>query len=410
SRAFAQPVTPFTVFYVYDRQSRDGRNYVQVGIDSTGEIDGWLPAEQAIDWQQTLTVGFKDPAQQPRVLLFRERDALREIIDANDAARYEALREQALAGDVLDSPVAAIQPEGFIDIRRNFYLVPILSHEDVLIGNYQGRLLRVASVPLRDPAPEDDPYRAGIVFVIDTTQSMRPYIERTREIMRDVYAQIEDAGLADKVAYGLVGFRDSTKAVPGLQYVSRVFADLTGSGDEFLRQVADVDASNVSSQGFNEDPYAGVVTALESINWSNFFARYIILITDAGPRLADDPLSSTGLDTAELAARLRDRGIALWAIHLKTEIGRDDHAFAEQEYRALSTVPDIGSFYYPIEAGNVDDFGAALSAMMRQLTAQVAAAAQGFQPLRGLPATEVADDGSELSAFQQKVARLGYAL
>lgn len=410
ARAFAQPVTPFTVFYVYDRENVDGRDYVQVGIDSTGEIDGWLPAEQAIDWQQTLTVGFKDPAQQPRVLLFRQRDALREIIDANDAARYEALREQAIAGDVRDSPVAAIQPDGFIDIRRNFYLVPILSHEDVLVGNHQGRLLRVASVPLRDPAPEEDPYRAGIVFVIDTTQSMRPYIERTREIMRDVYAQIENAGLSDKVAYGLVGFRDSTEAVPALGYVARVFADLTSSGDEFLSQVAAVDATDVSSEGFNEDVYAGVSAALESITWGNYFARYIILITDAGPRLGDDPRSTTGLDTAELAAQLADRGIALWSIHLKTEIGRDEHAFAEREYRQLSRVPDIGSFYYPIEAGDVDDFGAALAAMMRQLTAQVAAAAQGFQPLQGTPTIAIADDGSELSAFQQKVARLGYAL
>src|SRR5690606_14456124 len=228
-----------------------------------------------------------------------------------------------------------------------FYLVPILSHEDVLVGDYQGRLLRVASVPMRDPAPEEDPYRAGIVFVIDTTQPMRPYIDRPREIMHDVYAQIEAAGLSDKVAYGLVGFRDSTAAVPALEYEARVFADLTSSSEEFLSEVAAVDATDVSSQGFNEDVYAGVSEALESINWSNYFARYIILITDAGPRLADDPLATTGLDTSELAARLADRGIALWSIHLKTEIGRDEHAFAEREYRALSRVPDIGSFYYP---------------------------------------------------------------
>ncbi len=410
SRAFAQPVTPFTVFYVYDREDVDGRTYVQVGIDSSGRRDGWLPGEQAIDWQQTLTVGFKDPQQQPRVLLFNQRDALRAIADANDAARYESLREQAIAGGVRDTPVAAIQPEGFIDIRRNFYLVPILSHEDVLVGDYQARLLRVASVPMRDPAPEDDPYRAGIVFVIDTTQSMRPYIDRTREIMRDVYAQIDAAGLADKVAYGLVGFRDSTAAVPALEYEARVFADLIGSGDEFLSQVAAVDATNVSSQGFNEDVYAGVSVALESINWADYFARYIILITDAGPRLGDDPLGTTGLDTGELAAQLADRGIALWSIHLKTDIGRDEHAFAEREFRQLSTVSDIGSFYYPIEAGNVDDFGNALRAMMRQLTAQVGAAAQGFQPLQGTSAIAIPDDGSELATFQRMVARLGYAL
>src|SRR5690606_40505055 len=107
------------------------------------------------------------------------------------------LRQQTIEGNAGDSPVAAIQPDGFIDIRRNFYLVPILSHEDVLVGAHQGRLLRVASVPLRDPSPAEDPYRAGIVFVIDTTQSMRPYIDRTREIMRDVDAQIDAAGRAE---------------------------------------------------------------------------------------------------------------------------------------------------------------------------------------------------------------------
>jgi serine/threonine-protein kinase PpkA len=408
--ASAQPVTPFTVFYVYARESVGGRDWVQVGIDSSGQIDGWLPAEQAIDWRQTLTVGFKDTAQQPRVLLFEDRDALRTIVDANDAQAYAELRERAIAGDVADSPVAAIQPEGFIDIRRNFYLVPILSHEDVLVGSHQGRLLQVASVPLQDPAPADDPYRAGIVFVIDTTVSMRPYIDRTRDIMRDVYEQIDAAGLADKVGYGLVGFRDSTRAVPALEYEARVFANLTGSGEEFLSQVASVREARASSEGFNEDAFAGVVEAIESINWDNYFARYIILITDAGPRLAGDPLSSTGLDTAGVRQALQDHGIAPWVIHLKTPVGEteNDHAFAEQEYRALSTVEGIGAFYHPIEAGDVTDFGMALSAMIEQLTAQVRGAAQGFQPLQAMPQNVSAD--TELATFQQKIARLGYAL
>src|SRR5690606_20241936 len=200
--------------------------WLQVGLDSTGDIRGWLPGEQVVEWRQTLTVGFKDPAERPRVLLFENRDALAELAERNDVAAYEALRERAIRGDVAGTPVAAIQPEGFIDIRRNFYLVPILSHEDVLVGDFPARLLHVASVPLRFPEGQD-PYRAGIVFVVDTTISMQPYIERTRDIMREVYAQIEAAGLSDRVGYGLVAFRASTKAVPGLEYVSRVFSDLT---------------------------------------------------------------------------------------------------------------------------------------------------------------------------------------
>jgi serine/threonine-protein kinase PpkA len=408
--ATAQPVTPFTVFYVYAREETEGAEWLRVGLDSRGDLRGWLPADQAVAWRQTLTVGFRDPAERPRVLLFDERDALKEIADAYDFETYGRLRAQAERGEVEDSPVAAIQPERFIDIRRNFYLVPILDHEDVLIGGWEARLLNVASVPLHY-APEQDPYRAGIVFVIDTTLSMQPYIERTREVMRAAYTQIEAAELGDRVSFGLVGFRDSTEAVPGLQYVSRTYANLTSRGDDFLRQVAAVRATSVSSDGFDEDPWAGIERAIEEIDWGDHFARYVILITDAGPRAPGDPRSSTGRSTAEVRERLLSRGIAPWVIHLKTEAGarHENHEYAERHYRELATLPEIGSFYHPVEAGDLDDFGAALGAMMEQLTAQVSAAAAGFQPLQA-PPPKLGPGDPELTEFQQRVARLGYAL
>src|SRR5690606_20735738 len=129
----SQPVTPFTVYYVYARRNLNGREWLQVGLDSTGDIRGWMPSEQGVEWRQTLTVGFKDPTKQPRVPLFSNRDALKQLAEQNDVARFDELRQSAISGDVsAGSPVIAVQPEGFIDIRRNFYLVPILSHEDVL--------------------------------------------------------------------------------------------------------------------------------------------------------------------------------------------------------------------------------------------------------------------------------------
>ena len=405
SMRLARPVTPFTVLYVYAREVIDGREWLQVGLDSIGEIRGWLPAEQGVEWQQTLTVGFRDPARQPRVPLFGDRDALKTLADENDIAAYRDLRARAVQGDVTDSPVVAIQPDSFVDIRRNFYLVPILSHEDVFVGDYQGRLLQVASVPLAGL----DPYRAAIVFVMDTTVSMQPFIEQTREIMRGIYTQIDSAGLSDRVAYGLVGFRDNTSVVSGIEYTSRIFAELTGSGEEFLSEVAAVRAATVSTQGFNEDPYAGIDRALGEIDWSGYFARYVILITDAGPRVAGDPLSATGLGTAELRDRLAANGISPWVIHLQTPAGAEEgnHAFAELEYRALSTVEGIGELFHPVATGDVADFGTALGVLMRQLTAQVEAVASGFQPAQAL--SEESGD-TELAELQERVTRLGYAL
>ena len=401
-------IPPFTAFYVYERKGVGDREWLSVGSDSIGGIEGWLPGDEAITWNQTLTVGFRDPAERERVLLFGDRDSLREIVAENDAETYNRLREQAKQDVSADSPVVAIQPDSYIDIRRNFYLVPILSHEDVLVSGQQARLLRVATVPLQDTAAIVDAYRTGIVFVIDSTVSMKPYIDATRDVMERVYRSIDTAELAEYVNYGLVAFRDNTTAVPGLDYVTRTFGELEAgrSGKAFLASIDSVNAATVSSKDFNEDAYAGVAAAIRSVDWSGYYARYVILITDAGPRAGDDPLSATGLGAQSIRQLAADKNIAIGVFHLKTPAGAENHAYAEDEYRRLSNVRDIGDFYYPVETGDVDRFETALGALTGQLTAQVRAAASGQPPVRRI----ASESGNELEAFQEKFNRLGYGL
>ncbi len=402
-------VPPFTTFYVYERRDHEGQQWLRVGSDSTGTVEGWLSGQQAVDWKQTLTVAFKDPAKQKRVLLFGDRASLKGLIDADDAGTYEKLRVEAEQGLVEASPVVAIQPDAHVDIRRDFYLVPILDHEDVLVGGQQARLLHVATVPLQDSPAIAEAYRTGIVFVIDSTISMGPFIDRTRSIMQRVYQSIAEAELSDRVSFGLVAYRDNTTAVPGLEFVARTYVDLEDgrSGEEFLRRTQSVKAATVSSEGFTEDAYAGIEQAIKSIDWSDYYARYIVLITDAGPRTGSDPLSATGLDTASVRRLAQDQDIVIGVFHLRTPRGADDHASAEAEYRSLSMIGGIGDFYYPVETGSVAGFDAALSAMTDQLTAQVREAASGRPPSRVAAAPDAA---TELEVLKQKVARLGYAL
>lgn len=408
--AEAADVAPFTVFYVYERSTEAASDqWLRVGYDSDGSTDGWLAAESAIDWNQALTVSFKDPARTPRVPLFGDRDSLRALVIDQDADAYEALRNKAAEGDSSDSPVIAIQPEEFVDIRRDFYLVPILEHEDVLIGGEQGRLLHVASVPLQDPMAAQS-FRTGVVFVIDTTISMGPYIERTRDTMQSVYRAIESSGLSEQVSFGLVGYRDNNEAASGLEYLSRVFVDLEEglSGDTFLANIANVRPATSSSYGFDEDAYAGIKQAIDDMDWSGYDARYVILITDAGPRIGDDSLAATGLGTAAMRELALQNGISTWVLHLRTPEGAADHAYAEAQYRALSQIEDIGDFYYGVETGDVNNFQQALAALTTQLTEQVAETARGTPPL--LATRTSTGETTELEAFQQRAARLGYAL
>lgn len=406
-----EPLVPFTVLYVYERRAIDGQQWLQVGADSHGGADGWMPDGEALDWHQNLTVAFREPQTHKRVLLFRDRASLAQLLEEHDVIAYRQLRRAAEQGLAADSPVVAIQPQAHVDIHEDFYLVPILHHEDVFVGDRQGLLMKVATVPLpREERPADGVFRSGIVFVVDATVSMGPYIDRAREVIRQVYRSIDTAGLTGQVSFGLIAFRDSTDAVPGLEYRTRVYATLADGLDAqaLFAKVEEVSPAQISSRDFREDAFSGVKRAIEDLDWRGYDARYVILITDAGPRTVGDPLGATGLDAQSLRRLARDKGIALWTLHLLTPQGREDHERAEAEYRALSSYEGIGEFYYPVDTGDVERFGRALGAMTTQLAEQVRETAQGVPPLpvAGPPAAHE----SELEQFQRKVARLGYAL
>jgi hypothetical protein len=230
--AGSSEIVPFSVLYIYEK----GSDWLKVGYDSFGATAGWVKRDQAIVWNQALTVSFKDPQDIQRVMLFNSRNDLEKLVTEYDKDGYQSLYEAVVSGDIpKDSPVIAIQPEAHLEIRENFYLVPIKQHEDVYLGNEQARLLEIASVPLDDPKAaselataraENRSYRSGIHFVIDSTQSMGPYIDRTREAVAKVYSAIEKQGLTNQVGFGLTAYRDNIDQVPELEYLTRRFVSL----------------------------------------------------------------------------------------------------------------------------------------------------------------------------------------
>jgi serine/threonine-protein kinase PpkA len=425
----AAEATPFTAFYVYARETAGGSEWLEVGTDRHGDVDGWLSASDSIEWNQGLTLTFRDPIDRDRALLFRDAGSARELATADDLERYEALYDAAVAGErSSESPVVAIQPPGRLDIRDDFYLVPIMQHEDLFVGSERARLLQVSSVPLNpdaDARPEPatpqpaaggatvevSGYRAGLVFAIDSTLSMDPYIDRTRVAVRKIYDALGDAGLLGNVNFGLVAFRDSPQAVPELEYLARTYVTLDQGRNPgtFLSRVDDLSAATYSSQDFIEDSYAGIKQALDDMDWASHAARYLVLVTDAGPRRAGDPLSSTGLDATALHELAREKGVAIFVLHLLTEATRADHASAAEAYRELARFPGVGSLYYAVPTGDIQEFGQALDTLAGQITLQVQMAAAS-QPLPAEPVAVEPSPNPRIAELQSKVARVGYAL
>ena len=403
---------PFTNLYVYARLQQDGKDWIEVGTDRHGSRTGWLPAADGIEWNHALTVAFRDPAGHDRVLLFKDSDSLRQLAGQSDLKTYAQLYDEAVQEQLsADSPVIAIQPPGHIDIQEDFYLVPIHHYEDVYLGSEKARLLQVSSVPLAYAGTSGggkQDYAAGLVFVIDSTLSMQPYIERTREAVITIFDTLGKADLPGRMDFGLVAYRDNLAAAPGLDYLVRTYVDLDEGRDAagFLSRVTLLQDAGVSSRDFTEDAYAGVKQAIESVNWSGHDARYIVLVTDAGARAADDPLSSTGLDAESLRQMAQEKGIAIFVLHLLTDATMPDQAADAEQYRRLADFPGIGSLYYGVPTGDIQEFGKVLDTLAGQITGQVQMASANKQ----LPAPVSASDNVQLAELQTRVTKLGYAL
>lgn len=427
----AQPT--FSRFYVYERAQAANAEWLKVGPDSFGKTVGWLPAACTTDWKMQLTLAFTNPANRDRLMFFKDRATLEGILDAPDPVSKVAPLRAKLKQGTLAPGVLAQEPEYFVDLHKQFYLLPVLSGEEVMTEEgFRTRLLNVASVSKADdkaqPAgaaatPDAGAAKAGqlkefsaaVVFVIDSTISMDPYIERTREAIRKVYKQIENENLGNQVKFGLVAFRSNTKAVPGLEYVSKMYADpnkVTGSED-FLAKVADLKQAKVSSKSFDEDAYAGVMHSIDKVDWSQFGARYVVLITDASALDGDDKLSTTGMSADQVRLEAANPGVAIYTLHLKTPAGIKDHAKAETQYQNLSTYPGTNtSLYYPVNAGDVQAFGQKVDALASAITSQVKAAYMGEDAIGS--ALNAKQDVTPKDPAQQKMlddaALIGHAM
>ncbi|ORM69122.1 vWA domain-containing protein [Pantoea rwandensis] len=383
------PLQPaFSSFYVYQKADINGQSWVKVGPDSYGKTIGWLPQSCTVDWKMQLTLAFTNPANRDRLVFFKDKKSLDDILNAPDPVSVVAPLRAHLKRDGHAEGVLAQEPEYFVDLQKQFYLLPILSGEEVMTeSGFYTRLLNVASVSKADPnvKPADDVnqlkgFNASVVFVIDSTISMGPYIDRTKEAVNKIYDKIKQEHLQDQVKFGLVSFRSNTKAVPGLEFTSKIFADpnQVKDGADFLQKVAGLKEAKVSSSLVDEDAYSGVLSAIDNINWSPFGARYIVLITDAGAIDGSNKLSSTGLDAKQLRLEAGNKGIALYTLHLKTPSGKADHAKAEGQYRDLSNFDSTQSnLYQSVDAGDLKAFGQQVDTLAAAITDQVKSAYMG---------------------------------
>lgn len=423
------PLPPFTPLYVYERMPVDGGGptYLEVGTDVRGTVVGFLQEQETVPWRHSLVLAFAPRVERERTLFFENAEALEGWLDSVDLLAMAEDARRAIDAGTLgeDSPVISIEPEAPVDFEQQFYMLPILeARTRRLPTGFRVRNVKVASVTRQadtgvteaamrrrvDPAALEA-FRAGVVFVIDASASMQPYIDRTRNVMREVLHRVEAEGLADRVRFGLVAYRDDPSHVRGIEYLVRTFADPNqiASSEDFATALAPLAASRVSTRAFAEDVYAAIVEAFESIDWSEFGARSLILVTDASAREGNSPFATTGLNTPEVAQLIRANGAALYVLHLQTPVGANDHAVAEAQYRQLARFEGLAEpLFYPIPSGDPELFRSRVGQLADALIRQVQQARSAL--VGGAPTPDKEPSTSEGGDMERAAMMVGRAM
>jgi serine/threonine-protein kinase PpkA len=411
SKVVNPAVKPFTVYYVYGRNGE----WLEVGTSSVS-AEGWIEAAGSTEWKQALTLLFTPRTDRMPVLFFKDKDGIVKICSSQalgaDLGKVLAQAEAARSGKPdPDLPVVAMESadkEGAVSQKR-FYLMPILQMEDPFEGV---KLLRVASVDpgeSKSPVKKPEALRTGIAFVIDTTISMRPYIQQSLEVIRGIYNSVEKSPVADKVAFAVIAYRNSVQASPGLEYLTRIVSDFRDARgrQEFEAALSAVDEAKASSHSFDEDAMAGVKAAIEKLSWEPYAGRVVVVITDAGPIPGHDVHSSTKMGVEEIADMARSKNIFLTTAHIKSPSGKRNHESAEKAYRQLTRLQDNQSAYLEIQAAGPAEgartFADGASRLAQEFVKLAAVAAEGGM----MPKPQ---ESAESVSPEKKAEHLGQAL
>ncbi len=464
----ADNVTAFTPLYIFAREGvdmSDPRNptgWYQVGETATVEPTGWMQAKDVVEWRQALIVAFSHPGvgedQRQSVLFFETLDdlaALTELEDAYREKQAESMQvavEAAVAGNG-EAPegIVSVEPGPFVDITEQFYMLPVLQFED--LGDLfldEARHLQVVAVTgsraeegesalptstvgdtaatlpdgtsIADAAALEE-LKVDIVFVMDMTASMAPFIETAASAVSDMAHLItEDAKLKEKVKFGLVGYRDDVAAVAEVEFLAESFTDnATVDVESFLLKMEDVVPMMMqfanegrSSGDYQEEVFAGVKEALAT-SWSEPSLKFMVLVGDASSHMVGHPQNTTGLNAEQVRQLLDQAQVYAMALHIREDRADTDHPIAEAQFSELSTNPGRPTpYYYSVDAYDRDAYQIAIKEIAEGFAELGQTLSEGSVPvLSGAPSPgQQQSSGAAVAgkaAFAAAVAELGAA-
>lgn len=362
-------VRAFYPLYVFARENidfsdpADLKGWYQVGQSVQGPPLGWIQAQDALEWKQALSVSYTHPGtggeERHRVLMFKDLQELQKVVDSEVRDQMVSLLYKNIEEARIPAAIVSKEPERFVDISSTFYLLPIVDFHTVEIDGDEARYLQIAAaVPrergadtLSDPQYRKEAQQSGdisgdaakalgvdLVFVVDMTRSMQPFIDRTKQTLAELARNVASKNIKQKMRFGLVGYRDNASRIPAMEFTAKNFTPELLEVDAFVALLEDeAKATNFGSVDYPEEVYAGIEMGLASA-WNGESLRFIYLVGDASAHEANHEQSTTGKDANVLSLAAKDANVHILAVHLLDPRMPSDHDIAKNQFSTLSRI------------------------------------------------------------------------
>lgn len=386
----------FERFFVFTKQD----DWIEVG-ESRQHPLGWMKSADTVDWPHSIVVEYGPMDQRYPVLFFKEPGELESLLD--DPARsekvtsyYTEIEASAQAGKPApaDFPIVCMEPNHQV---QGLNINPVLESKFVELDDKRIRMLRLTTAgdergETRFDSPEYmkllkenmdarrgilsagvDSVDLDLVFVVDMTGSMQPWIDGLRGAIHEISKEIQGAiGLKTKVKLGLWGYQDDP-GYRGIQFLTKNFTDELLNAREFSQVLDGLKVNKRTPDSYPEDVFAGVTTAITESKWRTDAAKCIVLIGDAPGHSSGDDHSSTGLNASQVYQIANDSGVQVVSLSILDSSDKDFipyHSELQKQFKTVSQNGNGESAHLTIKSTAKGEFRTQMDKLVGELITQ----------------------------------------
>jgi hypothetical protein len=274
------PLSYFRPYFIFEVHPKSGPpEFYRLGATAQkSSLVGWVPATAVARWDTRVGVRpiLDGERRVPPLVVYADKEALKELLEK---------------GETSHQPIA----RGRLGGERTYMAWPVVEVRRVEVNGQIFEIVRIDFLAelkgdLKETAPGESggnpayqqQVRRGVrmldlVFVVDTTGSMQPFIEAACEAVRTISKQLlETKDFQPEIHFSLVAYRDHDDAPTS--YVTRHF-DLEADASSFLGKIAGLDAA-----GGGDTPealYDGVHDALAKTSWHALAQKVVVVVADS---------------------------------------------------------------------------------------------------------------------------------